>query len=152
MGACVLNAFAVLAVLRQLPPDVVDSNILQELSSADLRSLHKSSPEASELVRCCKSTLALSRQGLPAGGGAAIISTRAVAKVLAAYAAVSTLELKVKGADEALELMVIASCNTKICTARQPWPPLRCACFAAGGPACCMHAFLLAACARARSR
>ena len=50
--------------------------------------------------------------------GAAIISTGAVAKVLVAYTAVSTLQLKVKSADEALELLVILSCTTKLCVAR----------------------------------
>ena len=146
------------AALRHLPPDVVDSNVLQKLSPADLRSFHKSSPAAAELVRRCKSTLALSRQALSVldgrwcqlveAGGAAIISTGAVAKVLAAYAAVSTLELNVKSADEALELVVILSCTIKLCAAR----PLRCALLLheqprkGGRPAC------LLACVPKRSR
>ena len=62
MDAGMWNGFA---ALRQLPPDVVDSNILQQLSPADLRSFHKSSPDAAELVRHCKSALALSRPCRP---------------------------------------------------------------------------------------
>ena len=111
-------------MLRQLPPDVLDSNILQKLSPADLRSLRESSPAAAELVRDCKSALALSRQALPAAAGVDV-STEVVAKVLAAYAAVSALKLDVKSANEALELLVIASC-TKLFTVRSPGP-LRCA-------------------------
>ena len=132
----------VVAVLRQLPSDVVDSNILQKLRPADLRSLRESSPAAAELVRHCKGALALSRQ--PADGD---VSTEAVAKVLAAYAAVSTLKLSVKSTEEALELLVMASCATKLFTALHRAQPRLAAMrgFAAPARACvCLHTCWLA--------
>ena len=129
-------------MLRQLPSDVVDSNILQKLSPADLRSLRESSPAAAELVRHCKSALALSRQALPAAAGADV-SPEAVATVLAAYAAVSTLKLDVKSANEALELLV-REIFTKLVSVCSPGP-LRCAFpLHAWQPPPCMLACLLA--------